>query len=111
MAVSVLACRSPGGWRRRVEVGIVGHQKTLPASQLVVAVDHAPAEPWANLAQALDAMNRPEAAVNALKEAARYGSLLDGHIPPLASMFEDVYKDMPAHLRQQLAQLEAEHGG
>ena len=40
----------------------------------------------------------------ALKEAARYGSLLDGHIPPLATMFEDVYKDMPPHLRDQLRQ-------
>ena len=38
----------------------------------------------------------------ALKEAARYGSLLDGHLPPLATMFEDVYKDMPTHLREQL---------
>ena len=40
----------------------------------------------------------------ALKEATQYGSLLDGHTPPLASMFEDVYKDMPAHLREQLRQ-------
>jgi 2-oxoisovalerate dehydrogenase E1 component alpha subunit len=40
----------------------------------------------------------------ALKEAAQYGSLLDGHIPPIATMFEDVYKDMPAHLREQLRQ-------
>ena len=40
----------------------------------------------------------------ALKEALQYGSLLDGHIPPLASMFEDVYKDMPPHLRDQLRQ-------
>jgi len=40
----------------------------------------------------------------ALKEAAQYGSLLDGHIPPVATMFEDVYKDMPAHLREQLRQ-------
>ena len=44
----------------------------------------------------------------ALKEATRYGSLLDGHMPPLASMFEDVYKDMPAHLRDQLRQAEQE---
>ncbi|HEY3633667.1 MAG TPA: 3-methyl-2-oxobutanoate dehydrogenase (2-methylpropanoyl-transferring) subunit alpha [Caldimonas sp.] len=44
----------------------------------------------------------------ALKEAARYGSLLDGHTPPIASMFEDVYKDMPAHLRDQLRQAEQE---
>ena len=42
----------------------------------------------------------------ALKEAAQYGSLLDGHIPPLASMFEDVYKDMPAHLHEQMRQAE-----
>ena len=41
-----------------------------------------------------------------LKEAARHGSLLDGHIPPLASMFEDVYKDMPPHLRDQMRQAE-----
>jgi len=40
----------------------------------------------------------------AMKEATQYGSLLDGHIPPLASMFEDVYKDMPPHLREQLRQ-------
>ena len=40
----------------------------------------------------------------ALKEAERYGSLTDGHIPPLASMFEDVYRDMPAHLREQMVQ-------
>ena len=38
----------------------------------------------------------------ALKEAAQYGSLLDGTIPPVATMFEDVYKEMPAHLREQL---------
>ena len=40
----------------------------------------------------------------ALKEAERYGSLTDGHIPPLASVFEDVYRDMPAHLREQMGQ-------
>jgi 2-oxoisovalerate dehydrogenase E1 component alpha subunit len=40
----------------------------------------------------------------ALKEAERHGSVTDGHIAPLASMFEDVYKDMPAHLREQLRQ-------
>jgi 2-oxoisovalerate dehydrogenase E1 component alpha subunit len=37
----------------------------------------------------------------ALAEAERYGSLADGHIHCLASMFEDVYKDMPPHLRRQ----------
>jgi 2-oxoisovalerate dehydrogenase E1 component alpha subunit len=48
--------------------------------------------------------------IAAQKEAESHGTLIDGHIPPLASMFEDVYKDMPPHLRAQLAQLEAEHG-
>src|SRR6187455_3621522 len=42
----------------------------------------------------------------ALKEATQYGSLLDGHTPPIASMFEDVYKDMPPHLRDQMRQAE-----
>jgi 2-oxoisovalerate dehydrogenase E1 component alpha subunit len=42
-----------------------------------------------------------------LKEALRYGSVLDGHIPPLATMFEDVYKDMPPHLREQMRQAAA----
>ena len=40
----------------------------------------------------------------AFKEAEKHGTLLDGHIPPLASMFEDVYKDMPAHLQEQMRQ-------
>ena len=41
---------------------------------------------------------------DALKEAVRYGSLLDGHTPPLTTMFDDVYKDMPPHLQDQLRQ-------
>jgi 2-oxoisovalerate dehydrogenase E1 component alpha subunit len=46
-----------------------------------------------------------EARVNeAFKEAERYGTLLDGHIPQLVTMFEDAYKDMPWHLREQLKQ-------
>ena len=40
----------------------------------------------------------------ALKEAERFGTLQGGHIPPLASMFEEVYQEMPAHLREQLRQ-------
>ena len=40
----------------------------------------------------------------ALKEAERFGTLQGGHVPPLASMFEQVYQDMPAHLREQLRQ-------
>ena len=41
----------------------------------------------------------------ALKEATKFGSLLDGHTPPIASMFEDVYKEMPEHLRRQRQEL------
>ena len=44
----------------------------------------------------------------AQREAERYGTLLDGHTPPLASMFEDVYKTMPPHLHEQLRQAGAE---
>jgi 2-oxoisovalerate dehydrogenase E1 component alpha subunit len=47
-----------------------------------------------------------EAQVNAaLKEAERYGSLADGHLAGAATMFEDVYKDMPEHLKRQREQL------
>ncbi len=41
----------------------------------------------------------------AQKEAERYGTLVDGHLQSPASMFEDVYKDMPQHLRRQRQQL------
>jgi 2-oxoisovalerate dehydrogenase E1 component alpha subunit len=43
----------------------------------------------------------------AQKEAEGHGTLLDGHIPNAETMFEDVYAEMPAHLREQLKQLEA----
>jgi len=43
--------------------------------------------------------------VAAQKEAEQYGSLLDGRVPSAASMFEDVYKEMPEHLRRQRQQL------
>ena len=41
----------------------------------------------------------------AQKEAERYGTLIDGHVPSAASMFEDVYKEMPEHLRRQRQEL------
>ncbi|HSW04292.1 3-methyl-2-oxobutanoate dehydrogenase (2-methylpropanoyl-transferring) subunit alpha [Aquabacterium sp.] len=43
----------------------------------------------------------------ALKQAELHGTLQDGHIPPLASMFEDVYGDMPAHLQAQFREAAA----
>ncbi len=45
----------------------------------------------------------------AAKQALQYGSILDGHIPPLATMFEDVYRDMPPHLQEQMRQAAAEY--
>ena len=41
----------------------------------------------------------------AQKEAESYGTLADGHVQSPAAMFEDVYKDMPPHLRQQRQEL------
>ena len=41
----------------------------------------------------------------AQKEAESYGSLLDGRVPSAATMFDDVYKDMPEHLRRQRQQM------
>jgi 2-oxoisovalerate dehydrogenase E1 component alpha subunit len=41
----------------------------------------------------------------ALKEAERYGSLADGHVASAAAMFDDVYKEMPEHLRRQRDEL------
>ena len=43
--------------------------------------------------------------VAAQEEAEKYGSLADGHVHSAATMFEDVYKDMPEHLRRQRQQL------
>ena len=43
--------------------------------------------------------------IAAQKEAESYGTMATGRIPSAASMFEDVYKDMPAHLRLQRQQL------
>jgi 2-oxoisovalerate dehydrogenase E1 component alpha subunit len=45
----------------------------------------------------------------ALKQAQSYGgTLIDNHVPPIESMFEDVYKHMPAHLQTQLREASAE---
>jgi 2-oxoisovalerate dehydrogenase E1 component alpha subunit len=41
----------------------------------------------------------------AQKEAEQHGTLIDGRVPSAASMFEDVYKEMPEHLRRQRQQL------
>jgi 2-oxoisovalerate dehydrogenase E1 component alpha subunit len=62
---------------------------------------------WSDAQQAqLQAQLEAEIAT-AQKEAETFGTLLDGHVQDAKSMFEDVYKDMPPHLREQLRQLEA----
>ncbi len=43
--------------------------------------------------------------IAAQKEAETYGTLLDGRVPSAATMFDDVYKEMPEHLRRQRQQL------
>ena len=43
--------------------------------------------------------------LKAQKDAEQFGTLSDGHIPSAASMFEDVYKEMPEHLRRQRQEL------
>lgn len=49
--------------------------------------------------------------VAAQQEAERHGTLLDGHLPSAASMFDDVYHELPAHLRRQRQQLEGLNHG
>jgi len=41
----------------------------------------------------------------AQKEAESYGSLADGHLFSNSTLFDDVYKDVPEHLRRQRRQL------
>lgn len=41
----------------------------------------------------------------AQKEAERYGTMAEGRIPGAETIFDDVYKDMPPHLRRQRQQL------
>jgi len=43
--------------------------------------------------------------IAAQKEAEQYGTLSSGYTPSAAEMFDDVYKDMPEHLRLQRQQL------
>jgi len=45
--------------------------------------------------------------VSAQKTAESYGTLASGHVHDASTMFDDVYKDMPAHLKRQREQLGA----
>ncbi|MBF3287708.1 thiamine pyrophosphate-dependent enzyme, partial [Pseudomonas aeruginosa] len=41
----------------------------------------------------------------AQKQAESHGTLIDGRVPSAASMFEDVYAELPEHLRRQRQEL------
>ena len=43
--------------------------------------------------------------LTAQKEAESHGTLLDGRVASAATVFDDVYKDLPEHLRQQRQQM------
>ncbi|HSS27313.1 MAG TPA: thiamine pyrophosphate-dependent enzyme, partial [Usitatibacter sp.] len=43
--------------------------------------------------------------IAAQKEAEGYGSLSDGHLFSNSTMFDDIYKDVPEHLRRQRREL------
>ena len=43
--------------------------------------------------------------IKAQKEAESYGSLADGHLFSNSTMFDDIYKDVPDHLRRQRREL------
>jgi 2-oxoisovalerate dehydrogenase E1 component alpha subunit len=45
--------------------------------------------------------------ISAQKIAESYGTLASGHVHDVSTMFDDVYKDIPAHLRRQREQLGA----
>jgi len=46
-----------------------------------------------------------EEVIAAQKVAESYGTLASGHVHDASTMFDDVYKDMPPHLRRQRAEL------
>ena len=60
---------------------------------------------WSEEEQARMQKELEEEVIATQKEAESYGTLATGPIPSPATMFEDVYKDMPAHLRRQRQQL------
>ena len=43
--------------------------------------------------------------IKAQKEAESYGSLADGHLFSNSTMFDDIYEDVPDHLRRQRREL------
>ena len=59
---------------------------------------------WSDAQHAATQQELEAEIVAAQKEAEQFGTLAHGRAPSPASMFEDVYKDMPEHLRRQRQQ-------
>jgi len=59
---------------------------------------------WSDEEHARTIKEMEEEVVAAQKEAESHGTLADGRIPSPALMFEDIYKEMPEHLRRQRQQ-------
>jgi 2-oxoisovalerate dehydrogenase E1 component alpha subunit len=62
---------------------------------------------WSDAEHAATSKALEERVIAAQKEAERYGTLASGHVHDASTMFDDVYKVMPAHLRRQREQLGA----
>ncbi len=59
---------------------------------------------WSEDAHASLVKEAEDAVAAAQKEAEGYGTLASGHVHDASTMFDDVYRDMPAHLVRQRAQ-------
>ena len=62
---------------------------------------------WSDAEHARTTKELEEEVAAAQKEAEGHGTLASGHVHDASTMFEDVYKDMPEHLRRQRSQLGA----
>lgn len=65
----------------------------------LVAIDAWTDDEYARMQQDVD-----EEVVAAQREAEGYGSLASGHVHDASTMFDDVYKNIPAHLKRQREQ-------
>jgi 2-oxoisovalerate dehydrogenase E1 component alpha subunit len=62
---------------------------------------------WSDEEHARAQKEAEDEVISAQKVAETYGTLVSGHVHDASTMFDDVYKDMPAHLRRQREQLGA----
>jgi 2-oxoisovalerate dehydrogenase E1 component alpha subunit len=60
---------------------------------------------WTDADHARMAKEVDDEVVAAQQEAEAYGTLASGHVHDASTMFDDVYKDLPAHLARQRAEL------